>query len=1322
MLYLLKNLEGIQPSTLESMSFPAIDLEGNGVDISIDNGLLHVNGTPSGQSALGVQDGDTLKIELTSPAIALATAYLVVRQQGIVHGIFSVTTISDQLASVRQEFFDLEPYEVLPDSTWVPDVGAEFNKVSSILTPFQKKVITVPEGRSSSVRNVICDYHRDKVYLINPSKMEHFHTMETYAGPVSSADLFADGFRFLTFIAYNKENKLIGYDDIFESVNIDSTNPVKLQAQGKALFILEKGASQLRRLIFDETDLSFVEDAIVFDAPIIDFISNDYGVSVLHENKLVDFNSEETPVTPAYRYSYNGDTDTFLVTHRTEGAYSYTTGGTGSRIANRVVSTLDYLSISIPYGTGFYVLGEKGSLKILDSGTFVPYYGLSYPTFSLDEFKDELFGTRLYPTIPNRVQSIDLEPNPVDFGQVDASPLGTTVLSNTVNIGGLEEPVQAKLPPLHGAKIKLLKNGIEVPAPANVANGDTLQLEIEITQTYKSAFLYPVTIAGDTFYFKVLPIPGETLPRETSVNPQGNISNDDVEYGYSFTLRMPLIQDSIYIQTNKGVLYKNGTEVGTGANFNRSDFLNIYLPYQVYNVEYVTLTFGENAYQSIVAFNEQPWNPEEDETPDISFNLVSLGPVGTNFDDRREGDWIVPVQETIKTSPARVILSGAPSVQMEVPNIWNAQIYKNGVASGRQVTVSHGDEVAFEMETTATYDIQHMLPIIVPRVAQRYWNVYTEEDWYIEPFDLGITDGHVITDYVVSNEITISGLGTRVLVPVQVPHNTKLFVNGSLAYGGNYTADKGGDLDYRGTIIADRILGNIFLKNGDTVRLEGYPRPAYGTLQSYELIIGKTPGYWRVGTITVEADAGIRSSHFAEVEVDPLEAIADISNQAVEVDLRLQPIEAKSSQAVKINSPVHSVASVSSASVKVANPIVGQKSNIAQVLSETRNTIKLESSILQVDSPEGIKLESGIVTGTYFEESLPLRAKTLVSDFAYDTVASPNVILQSEKSEYTHTANVHPEIIPRMPGTSNSYLVFRIDLPRFDRFEATPYFGDKAPIELRRYGRDTFAEFLEMEQGSFVIFNSSYVTIEIESHKESAVFPIRNDVTYQRDPHVWDNSNLPLIDPSYEVISRNVDPIMEVDWIRHGLNPSVGYDAEYVVLERTDQVKSSRAGKAFPTPKEVKTGSTFVKTPRPKEVTMSKGSEKSTSSGARLTDTVMAAFTSGRSTLAEASTGSKVHGASWYRVLRSEVEKNTRSTVVEFGSNGQISIGNTSESDLRQTFLTEQDAKDNAEQLYGLTPDIYTVIPYEDRYVWIRVIPCENMCYSCPDLGYIQGG
>lgn len=1322
MLYLLKNLEGIQPNTLESMSFAAIDLEGNGVDISIDNGLLYVNGVASGQSATGVEDGDTLKLELTSSTIALATEYVVVRQQGIVQGIFSVSTISDQLANVRSEYFDLEPMEILPDSTWVPDALIEYGKLTSAMSPYDVHAISEPEGKSSSVRNILCDYHRDKVYLINPSTMEHFHTFEGYAGPISSADLYADGFRFLTLVAYKEENKIIGYDNIFEVLNIDSTEPVKLQAQGKALFILEKGASHIRRLIFDETDLSFVEDSIAYSEPILDFISGEYGVSVLHRNKLIDFASEEVSITPAYRYTYNPDTDTFLITHTTEGAYSYTEGVNGSRTATRVITTLDYLSIAIPVGDGFYVLGEKGSIKVRADHSFIPYDTLDYPTFSLEEFKDTVFSSRLYPTIPNRVQSVDLEPNPVDFGEVESSPIGTTVYSNTVNIGGLEEAVQVKLPPLPSAKIKLLKNGIEVPAPANVENGDTLQIEMEITQTYKSAFMYPVTIAGDTFIFKLLPIPGETLPRETSVSPAGTISTDDIEYTHSFNLRMPLIEDSIYVQTDKGILYKNGYEIGVGANFNRSDFLNVHLPYQVYGVEYVTLTFGENAFESIVAFNEQPWNPNEGETPAISFNLVSLGPIGTNFDDRREGDWIVPVQETIKTSPARVILSGAPYVDLEVPDIWNAQIYKNGVASGRQVSVSHGDEVEFEMTTTSTYDIQHLLPIIVPRVAQRYWNVYTEEDWYIEPFDLGLTDGHVITDYVVSNEITVSGLGSRVAVPIQVPHNTKLFINGGLVYGGNYTADRGGDLDYRGTIIADRVLGNIFIKNGDTIRLEGYPRPVYGTLQSYELIIGKTPGYWRVGTIDVQDEANAVSSHFAEVEVEPIEGVADVFNSAVEADLRLPPAVAKSTQAVKVTNPTLSIVSVSSASVKTIDPIEGLKLENSQVLSEPKESIISANVPVLQDGLVGMKLDIPLLKAEYFEGPLLLESNVVLSNNIKESLALHGNPSFGETFTYTNFKTEHPETIERTEGQVNNYPELKIELPRYNRFESSPYYGERFPIELRTYGRDPVLDFVDFDPSEFVVFKYAYVTIENTSQKTPGVYPIKPGVSYIRDSKVWDESNIPLVDPIFEVIARNVDPYMIPVWEKGGLNPTIGYDPIYLAVGRPDEVKMVKLSEKDPEPREVKAESTFEVTPRPKEVHMVKVSDKSTSSSPKVVSNKVLSVLPSRPTLAQASVTSMKSTISWNRVLRSESELNSKPTFLEVGSNGQISIGNTSESDLRQTFLTEQDAADNAEQVYGLASDVYTVVPYEDQFVWIRVIPCENMCYSCPDLGYIQGG
>lgn len=1326
MLYLLQNLEDIQPSTLKSISFSAIDLEGNGVDIAIDNGTLYHNGSPIGQSATGVMDGDTIKIELTSSATALATEYSVVRQQGIVQGIFSVSTVSDQLANVRAEFFDMEPYEVLPESGWVPSGVAEYNNLNTTMVPYNVRTIDQPDSSgSSSVRNILCDYHRDKVYFINVSTGVHFHTLDKYAGPASSADLFNDGFRFLTFIAYRKANKIVGYEDIFETLDIASTDPIKLQSQGKALFILEKGASQIRRLIFDPDDLSYTEDAIVYDEPILDFISNQYGVAVLHLNKLVDFNGGECPVTPAYKFEYNGSTDTFLITHRTEGAYSYTTGPNGSRVANRVISDLDYLSIAHAYKSQFYVLGEKGSLKVHANGTFTAYDSLDYPTFSLEEFRDDMFSSKLYTDIPFRVQSVDLEPNTIDLGEVEATPIGTTVYSNTVNIGGLEQPVQVKLPPLPSAKIKLLKNGIDTPAPTNVENGDTIQIEMEITESYKTAFLYPVTIGGDTFIFKILPIPGETLPRETAVPPVGTISTDDIDYVHSFALKMPLIEDSIYISTDKGVLYKNNVEVGTGANFNSSDTLNIHLPYQVYGVEYVTLTFGSDAYQSVVAFNEQPWNPAEGETSPISFNLVGLGPIGTNFDDRREGDWIRGVQEVLKTSPARVSLSGASSVDLEVPDIWKAQIYKNGVPSGRTVSVSHGDEVEFEMETTAVYDIQHLLPIIVQGVAQRYWNVYTEEDWYVEPFDLGLTDGHVITDYVVSNEITVAGLGSRVAVPLIVPYNTKLFINGVLAKGGNYNADQGGNTDYRGVLVEEEHTGfTPNVRNGDTVRLEGYPRPVYGTLQSYELTIGKTIGHWRVGLISVTPEVDSVSSHFAEVQLPVPEAAIDGPDSIVEVDLKPTAAVVHSNSPKRVTPAKVSKASVSSSAVVSSERRTGIAVSNAQVLSPKTESIPTSAHIELLDSMSGKKQETGIVLGEYFTAGSELLSSGIVlSETDRAGYVSTYDILLGDKGSYANFETDHREYVDIPNSEVAPNVEIKVETNRFDRFEAVEYLGNRHPIELRTYYPDKYAEHKEIEPGTFKLHHNAYIAVELSSQDlEPGVFPVRPDVTFIRDTQVWDNSNLPLIDPVYEVLPRNEDPLMTVEWTKLRLNPTIGYDPVYEIPARPDEASYTPKYEVVARPDEVKMATESIVIPRAFEVKLHRGAEKSTSNGARLVQGPTTAIHNKRGQFLQAQRSTIKSNVGGYRVLRSQPALSPAVVERKFGSNGDISIANTTVSDLRQTFLSVQDAKDNAEQVYGLSPDDYTVVDYENQYVWIRMIPCENMCYSCPDQGYIQGG
>lgn len=1308
MLYELGYRTGIKlGAEVESLEFTISTASLTPELLSVDRGGIILNGVRVGTST-PVEAGDKVRIYVNASNAFSIPTYVNLTQDGDPAGTFIVLSAADSTAVFDVRYEGLEPYEVLPDSTWTPSnernvlvLNSSDLSVADTIAVSNTPLQTVPAYRVH-----VHDYHRDMTYILDGVDGSFQGIVPTtLQGPVSDAAIFNTSIqRIATAIAYRKSNKVVIYDNYYGVIaEIDSTDPIKVEASENILYVLEKGATAVRVLTFDNA-LGYVESQVSYGSAINDFVVFGGELAVIAGDVLHDFDGTTYPamINEGFKLFYSEASTTLVVTHGLQGRITYYGGTTGSRVYKTIKSDTfaypTYMDNKARNGAGTLYL-DDALLRIMQQSSPDPSNGftlgaeLDGPAYGILQSGDLVFVPNLYQDIDAKMVFNDTTVDLVNFGEHQLSQLGGSVLSDVVTVSGITAAVNLYIPPDFIQDIQLIIDGTEYPVGTNQASlveGTTIQLKATTVAESAGVLQLPVIIGQSVFEWKLFPAEPYILPYDTMFRPAVALGPSVEMCSLPNTITGLGDGETIEVTTDAGVLVVNGNRASgaTTQTVQDGDTLSICIESSPNSCGVVdaSITYGDRftTVFSVVT-------PEEVDPVVALLNLYGA-------DDFDIGKIVhnVELGDSIISSPAAIVLDNEEaSVTVSIPDIYDSFLVVNGVQVGHSATVNHGDEIQVGLTATYNYYTDHIIPIRFCNTTF-YFVGKTVPDYVPDNFYFGFQDGLHIADRVLSDEVTVSGLMSGVDVPMVVPYGTVPIVNGS------HVAISPPYLDYRGVLVEDYVIS---VQNGDVIQLDGYPRPYYGSLQVFEARIGYRTGIWELGTYTLEEGANRNEKRIQTINGP--DAVRSFFREPVLVEHEKKTYGLSTS-----TSPVKVASAETSTVAQSAFVVSPQRQNIVNLSVAARSETEItavkvtESTVTSPTSEPSAVPNSSLEAfgnnnafidfanqhpeyfiGADWEKSSGAHQESFQGPDV-STVRTYSEVYSTEfRNEFvqwsqpTLTLNGEVEWIPvpnRAPVKAklDVYTALVYDQKGFSKFENGFWMQPVVAPVLFGTGFDTYV------RPDLVTVNDR-TWVEYDSYNE-VHFNRPDSVILRQDADV-------VYTPEYEVWSRHAEVLSEPVWVKD--------------QSRTEPVKAARVfDKAFNNP----------------TVSFEKEYVKSSSSSPAL-------FT-GSSQIHDQKSLVTYKGVSvvvepGQQVLSTPISgfKSPAPTVITMSAQPDVVYGPCSTSHLAGTFATIEDAEADAVSR-GLQVGSVDVVSYEDRYIWIRKIACANMCYECPSAGYIQGG
>lgn len=228
------------------------------------------------------------------------------------------------------------------------------------------------------------------------------------------------------------------------------------------------------------------------------------------------------------------------------------------------------------------------------------------------------------------------------------------------------------------------------------------------------------------------------------------------------------------LTVSKGVIVKNGIEIGTTSSVIAGDSLSLKSQVSLNPNEgdFVTYSFGGDV---------GAWGVSSQNLTEYSYQF--------SFTDIFE----LPINSVVDSNAVVLYRLNAP-VFVVVPNVLSAKIIKNGVDVGTSTMASNGDELKLRFTTPSSFNTPIYLPMFIGGVVDVFDTKTVIQDVHPAIFDLPQTRGS-LGAAAQSSVITISGLGPGVSVPFNVSGGATLVKN-SVDSGLTTTSVVNGDQIY----------------------------------------------------------------------------------------------------------------------------------------------------------------------------------------------------------------------------------------------------------------------------------------------------------------------------------------------------------------------------------------------------------------------------------------------------------------------------------------------------------------------------------------------
>jgi hypothetical protein len=1277
-----------------SQEFSVISYGAEPQTLRVDMGGLLVNGIKKGSEAEVIQ-GDSVQIYVRASTEKGSPVFVSLTQNGNLSGDFIVISSTDSGLVFNSSYLGLESYEILNSSGWTPGSVRYINiyNLSNEAT-LRVDLNSNPIEILPKYRIHIHDYYRNLTYLFDGAKGLFSGVLPIeYEGPVSDSTMYtASGQRSSIAVAYRKSNLVVVYDPFYKKlVEIYSKDPIKIESRSNVLFILEKDSTFLRKLVFSDTS-TYSEVQSDFGLIVLDFVLRELSPAVLTLTSLVDFDgtSYTDIIEDTYKIGYSSNTDTFILGHAPGAGITYCAGPEGLRqFYKRNVNFLYFMHMEDITDSNTSLFVDDGDHSVWSQDTSArsnpinKIFDMPGPSFGVASIGSLLFIPNIYEDIDSKFNTAQTDIDPINFGEKQIGQVGTQIESEEVIIAGITTGLFVFLPKNTSQNLALSLNGSIVISPTEVVNGDALKIVVTSLTEIQDYLYIPVVIGQSIYEFKLLPNNTSKLPIRLVFKP---VSTEGLSTQCGGRILIEGLGDGVEaevsvdlgtLEVNDNKLYLDSVTVSDG------DSLTVCLDPSPTPCEEVTARIEfSNKFTTLFSVI----------TKDISEPSASLENVTDNkFNINSVLDGI-PLGQSVRSSEALVVLSNLDTALLILPNIYNSYLVLNGSVVTNTHRVKHGDVIQVGLTTTFNYNTDHVLPILFCNNVFD-WIVRTTPDLVADHFYFGFLSNLHMAERVLSEVVTVSGLDSGVGAPMVLPYGLRPILNGKAVDLDSVL------LDYRGVL---KDTYTMYISNGDTIQLDGYPKPTYGTLNTFRITIGFISGVWELetspsaGYCLSESDCNIKIprkgvSYSSDTPASaskksiihtrgfstPIKSIG--FKQTFSVYLAPKFISAVDLKSSLKLSPFR----LFEKRIALAQPAA--KRSLPRLHTDCVNNLSYVSNSSFIESGSG----KTVLFKILFNNTL-LKPGILTSDSAKiyviprsnaSVVSLPEVIYKVSVSNLLaltrSTTWVHSNILDPNLGTLVQPDIYAIVYPvKFfvtfsKRFESTEYyFGSyfktrwtvEPPKKYNFYSRswidyETYKSY-RMSSPNFIHFASK------DFNAWSSPFyapPRKNYITF-RGKFLRNSGD------SSQTVSNKFFTI-----------PQQKIVTDFNVTFKASQSSFPITAPSFKS--HVFNGCGTIGKPPQYKVTE---------------ECPRVSYPSG----AEVSVNSKV-------VYKSRV--NSVDSITYSDSN----LGGTFESSL----LAETDAESR-----GLISGSYMVISYLDRFIWTRDIPCNNMCGPCPISGYIQGG
>ena len=827
--------------------------------LKLDKGTIAVNGERIGSQAI-VMAGDTIQVSVNSPITKGHSVTCTLTKGNQVVGYFISVTENALEYTYDDSYNTLFACEAIPARNWTPSASSNINAYNtdgSFVGRYNLNTLDV--GKGSRAINVL-DFNRNKVHVFDTAKKATINIIYG-GGPISELTFYdTDDIKTGVAIAFNKDGAIRFYSPSYNQVDqLLLPNVAHIAFVGNKLYASAKNSNVLYSWTFNPISMAYSNPQTQVFADSITYLQATASELLVMAGTNVYSATAEVKLTldaPARCAAYSKDLETVYVTH---GQFDYIT---------KIASDYSVTTLTMP-GAIFLdtiAVNAVGDIYVNDTETKFLYkreavtdinIELNFPGFGL-VLSDYIYVLDAYTDLPSKI-STDALAYTLDTTQyidIEGVYIGDTVETGQIQVLTTNRPINVSAAPYAGY-VRLLKNNI--PVPGNVTTveaGDTLALQVDYGYTLENPSSYAIIIDQEVFELNIFADIEVIIPNDFIF-----IARKGVPVSTSIpsnVITIAGLDRPIEVTATSGILVVNGIEVTDPVTVDNGDTLQIkvlsgdtgcktVLGY-VHIENRFTVPFSVSTYTAYPDGEDIPTPPALVFAP--SYNLP--------LDEYVYSDVIVP-QNTF------------PNITLNIPDIYDATLIRNGVDVGRTAVLRQEDSLRIKLKTTSNFEAPHHVTIhSCSHVFS--WVAWTIGDTVPDEFDFGTILDVSIKDYVTSDVVTLSGVGRSVLLPVRFPYGTYPIINGVRA------AIDPSLLDYRGVLRQDYTM-KLLLSPGSTLQLEGYPRPVYGDTVAISVFIGGRRGYWTVGTWnTLLADT--EASYLVGVD-QPLEAPA---LQAVALD------------------------------------------------------------------------------------------------------------------------------------------------------------------------------------------------------------------------------------------------------------------------------------------------------------------------------------------------------------------------------------------------------------------------------------------------------